>query len=58
MNGTGALTLLYSFGDANSSWRTIANPTSLIQGADGNFFGTTKEGGAGAGTAFRMTPVG
>jgi uncharacterized repeat protein (TIGR03803 family) len=58
MNGTGAVTLLYSFADVNASWSTSANPSSLIQGADGNFYGTTKEGGAGAGTAFRMTPDG
>ena len=31
----------------------------LVKGNDGNFYGTTKEGGAdGAGTIFRMTPAG
>lgn len=36
-------------------------PTSLIQSADGNFYGTTAFGGSGsqaAGTVFRLTPSG
>lgn len=37
------------------------NPTSLIQGGDGNFYGTTATGGIGneaAGTVFKITPAG
>ena len=35
------------------------NPTtSLIQATDGNFYGTTPDGGSGFGTVFRMTPSG
>src|SRR5271165_3004456 len=33
--------------------------SGLIQGSDGNFYGTTAEGGAnGAGTLFKITPAG
>ncbi len=36
-----------------------AYPTSLIQGSDGNFYGTTISGGAnGNGTVFMVTPAG
>jgi uncharacterized repeat protein (TIGR03803 family) len=53
----GAETVLYSFtgkiGDG-------ANPqAALIQGTDGNFYGTTKNGGTiGVGTVFKITPAG
>ena len=36
-----------------------ASPTSLIQGSDGNFYGTTLFGGQfDYGTVFRITPLG
>jgi uncharacterized repeat protein (TIGR03803 family) len=36
-----------------------SNPTGLIQGSDGNFYGTTANGGRyGQGTFFRVTPAG
>ena len=50
----GVLTNLWSFtGDIDG-----ANPLSgLVQGSDGNFYGTTSEGGAsGYGTVFRIGP--
>ena len=52
----GILTTLASFDDAG----TFANPTAaLLQGADGNFYGTTSSGGPyGLGSLFRMTPGG
>ena len=51
---SGALTTLYSFGDDG------ANPwAGLVQGTDGDFYGTTYKGGAsGFGTVFRITPAG
>jgi uncharacterized repeat protein (TIGR03803 family) len=53
----GVETVLYSFG-ASQSDGTYAE-ASLIQGSDGNFYGTTSTGGAnGDGTVFRITPAG
>lgn len=54
---TGSLTNLHSF-DASGS--DGANPSSeLIQGSDGNFYGTAASGGASnIGTVFQMTPTG
>jgi uncharacterized repeat protein (TIGR03803 family) len=53
----GALTVLHTFGSDPTDG---TNPYSgLIQGRDGNFYGTTHAGGAnGVGTVFRMTPEG
>lgn len=52
----GTLTTLYKFG----SYPDGADPyAALIQGGDGNFYGTTAGGGAGgAGTVFEITPEG
>jgi len=58
----GDVTVLYSFGGIGSG--DGANPTSaLMQGADGNFYGTTEQGGATSpqqnyGTVYRVTPAG
>ena len=52
----GVETVLYSFARGGDGEYPSA---SLIQGADGNFYGTTVDGGAnGAGTVFRITPAG
>ena len=56
----GELTTLYNFsseyapdGDGHGE------KSALIQGSDGNFYGTTESGGsAGAGTIYRITPTG
>ena len=55
MTPAGALTTLVSFNLANGY-----NPSAgLVQGSDGNFYGTTAGGGAGGGgTVFKMTPAG
>jgi uncharacterized repeat protein (TIGR03803 family) len=53
---SGTLTTLYSFDVSDG-----ANPfAGLVQGSDGNFYGTTVAGGAnnGDGTVFKITPSG
>jgi uncharacterized repeat protein (TIGR03803 family) len=52
----GVETVLWSFGRGSDGQNPIAG---LIQGADGNFYGTTQDGGTnGAGTVFKVTPAG
>ena len=53
----GALTTLYTFGTIGSDG---GNPAAaLVQGSDGNFYGTTLNGGDnGYGTVFQLTPAG
>ncbi|WP_287130212.1 choice-of-anchor tandem repeat GloVer-containing protein [Candidatus Cyanaurora vandensis] len=53
---TGEFTTLYAFSGGSEG----ANPHArLRQGADGNFYGTTDQGGeANLGTVFRITPTG
>ncbi|HTS16748.1 MAG TPA: choice-of-anchor tandem repeat GloVer-containing protein [Verrucomicrobiae bacterium] len=55
ISSTGSLTVLHSFSSGDG-----ANPgAGLIQGSDGNFYGTTYQGGAnGFGTVFRITSTG
>jgi uncharacterized repeat protein (TIGR03803 family) len=61
----GTLTTLYSF-CAQSDCTDGQLPGSLVQGADGNFYGTTFEGGtnfkcifgSNCGTVFKITPTG
>ena len=54
----GVFTLLHSFGGPVNDGAYPYLGT-LAQGADGNFYGTTLQGGAhGLGVAFRMTPAG
>ena len=56
MTPSGTLTTLYSF-SGDSDGNGPAAP--LVQGADGEVYGTTSSGGAnGHGTVFRITPVG
>jgi len=52
----GQLTSLYSFTNGKDGAYLVA---PLIQGSDGNFYGTANEGGAyGQGTVFEITPEG
>ena len=54
----GALTLLHSF-CALTNCADGAEPIGdLVQGPDGNFYGTTYFGGKSNGTVFRITPAG
>jgi uncharacterized repeat protein (TIGR03803 family) len=70
INTNGVLTTLYSFG---SVWNTNgfpldgASPNELVQGSDGNFYGTTEFDGfmglgirhpVGNGTVFKISPTG
>jgi uncharacterized repeat protein (TIGR03803 family) len=53
----GIETVLYSFACSNTDG-CMPN-AALIQGSDGNFYGTTSSGGPlGAGTVFKITPAG
>ena len=55
---SGMLTILYSFGGAGDS--VGASPDAgLVQASDGNFYGTTSQGGVGlGGGVFKITPGG
>src|SRR3954462_15918987 len=57
MNGSGTLTTLHTF---DSSWFDGGYPASaVVQGQDGNFYGTTEQGGAaGIGVIFKMDSAG
>jgi uncharacterized repeat protein (TIGR03803 family) len=55
----GVLTTLYSFCSESNCTDGLEPVGELIQGSDGNFYGTTYIGGAdNGGTAFRLTPSG
>jgi uncharacterized repeat protein (TIGR03803 family) len=66
MDPSGRLTTLYSFGGTDWNASDGIGPTApLVQGSDGNFYGTTENGGgtgndciAGCGTVFALTPTG
>jgi uncharacterized repeat protein (TIGR03803 family) len=58
MTPSGVCTTLYSFGGAPDGSTPAA---ALVQGSDGNFYGTTDSGGTnicGCGTIFRISPSG
>jgi uncharacterized repeat protein (TIGR03803 family) len=55
----GTLTTLYSFCSQSRCTDGDYPQAGLVQGTDGNFYGTTSEGGAyGGGTVFKITPGG
>jgi uncharacterized repeat protein (TIGR03803 family) len=58
----GAHTIIYSFGINNSdgtNYDGLDPQAGVVQGTDGNFYGTTTYGGAyGQGTVFQLTPGG
>jgi uncharacterized repeat protein (TIGR03803 family) len=59
MTPAGTLTTLYSFCSQTACADGYWPFAGLIQGEDGNFYGTTDNGGAnGGGTVFKITPAG
>jgi uncharacterized repeat protein (TIGR03803 family) len=55
--GTETILHVFTYGAAGST--DGEEPTGIIEGADGNFYGTTRGGGTyGEGTVFRLTPTG
>jgi uncharacterized repeat protein (TIGR03803 family) len=70
MSTSGSLTTLYSFCSQNNCTDGAIPNATLVEGTDGNFYGTTANGGssssycynsidsAGCGTAFEITPAG
>jgi len=56
---SGALTTLYSFCAQSGCTDGELPYAGLVQGTDGNFYGTTYQGGASnSGTVFKITPAG
>src|ERR1700691_999961 len=56
---SGTLTTLYNFCSQSGCMDGEAPYAGLVQGADGDFYGTTEGGGAnGGGTVFKITPEG
>jgi uncharacterized repeat protein (TIGR03803 family) len=55
MTASGVFTNLYSFTGLGDGAYPV---TSLIQGTNGNFYGTASAGGGGWGTLFEISPVG
>ena len=59
MTPNGTLTTLYSFCSQANCTDGHGPSAPLVQGSDGNLYGTTEYGGAyDAGTVFKMTPAG
>jgi len=55
----GVLTTLVEFGRSENEDYGYSPTAALVQGSDGNFYGTTAEGGAtNHGTVFKITPTG
>jgi uncharacterized repeat protein (TIGR03803 family) len=54
----GKLTTLYSFCSVTNCADGYNPIGGLVQGADGNFYGATLNGGIGGGTIFKITPSG
>ncbi|MGO8673986.1 MAG: choice-of-anchor tandem repeat GloVer-containing protein, partial [Capsulimonadaceae bacterium] len=59
IDSSGAESIVHNFGDGTIVNDGMVPYDSLIIGNDGNFYGTTYDGGTyGDGTVFRMTPAG
>ena len=59
MTASGGLTTLYSFCSQSQCFDGWSPTSGLVQASDGNFYGTTINGGTrGVGTVFKITPAG
>jgi uncharacterized repeat protein (TIGR03803 family) len=59
MTTTGQITLLHSFGDGSVTNDGVNPAGPLVQGSDGNFYGTTESGGAASlGTVYKISSQG
>ncbi len=58
VDSAGNLTTLYNFCRPFNCPQGSYPAGPLVQGADGNFYGTTTQGGTGSGTLFQITPAG
>jgi uncharacterized repeat protein (TIGR03803 family) len=58
----GTLTTIYNWCSqlncADGNYELLTEPGPFVQGSDGNFYGVNDAGGAGYGTAFKLTPSG
>jgi uncharacterized repeat protein (TIGR03803 family) len=54
----GVVTIIHSFNDGTVANDGLYPEAALIEGSDGNFYGTTSAGGVGDGTLFRMSASG
>jgi uncharacterized repeat protein (TIGR03803 family) len=52
LSPAGTVTILYTFTGATDGSDPLASP---VQGADGNYYGTTISGGSGYGTVYKIT---
>jgi uncharacterized repeat protein (TIGR03803 family) len=58
LSPAGNYKVLYNFCDPSAICSNGASPSAVVQDADGNFFGTTSQGGQNTvGTAFEITPA-
>ncbi len=59
MSPAGEMTTLVEFSGNGVSDKGISPQSAMVEGSDGNFFGTTQSGGLNNnGTVFKMTPAG
>jgi uncharacterized repeat protein (TIGR03803 family) len=62
VTANGELTTIYNWCSqpncADGNYELLAEPGPFVQGSDGNFYGVNDAGGAGYGTAFKLTPSG